>query len=275
MSTVELSRKGSLAVSPDQEFWDDKQVAALKQLGLASASKADMAVFLNYCQRTGLDPFARQIYMIERGGRFTIQSSIDGLRVVAQRSQEYAGQTPPMWCGPDGVWVDVWLSDEPPTAAKVGVYRVGFAEPLIAVARTSSYMPTKADGKPLGLWAKMPDVMIAKVAEALALRKAFPNDLSGIYTSDEMDQADTRQTKKADPKPEPEVVEAEIVEQPSDEQVQSALAAIEIAATVADIDSLREMWMGAGALLDVRTPRGTLKAAINARKNEIEAGDAA
>lgn len=271
MSTVELARKGSLAVSPDQDFWDDKQIAALKQLGLASASKADMAVFLNYCQRTGLDPFARQIYMIERGGRFTIQSSIDGLRVVAQRSQEYAGQTPPMWCGPDGEWKDVWLAAEPPTAAKIGVYRVGFAEPLIAVARFDSYAVTNKDGKPSGLWAKMPDVMIAKVAEALALRKAFPNDLSGIYTSDEMEQADSRPTRKSEPK----VIEATPVVEVDEALVAAALEYIELTDQITEVDALRAVWKQYSHLLDVKTERGTLKAAINNRKAEIEAGEAA
>jgi phage recombination protein Bet len=261
---------GTLAVSPDQGFWDDKQIAALKQLGLASASKEDMAVFLNYCQRTGLDPFARQIYMIQRGGRFTIQSSIDGLRVVAQRSQEYAGQTPPMWCGADGVWKDVWLESTPPVAAKVGVYRIGFVEPLIAVARTESYMPVNAKGEPNGLWRQMPDVMIAKVAEALALRKAFPNDLSGIYTSDEMDQADApKKTTAKKEAPEPKPVEAK---EYTADVVDSALGAIAQIADIDNVEVLREFWKtwNNTELIDVPTPAGTLRSAILARKDELE-----
>lgn len=179
----------ALAVTTDQNWWNDKQEAALKQIGLANAPKAELAVFLHFAQRTGLDPFARQIYMIERGGRFTIQASIDGLRIVAQRSGEYAGQVGPYWCGEDGEWTDVWLENKPPVAAKVGVLRKGFQEPLWGVAKYDSYNANSP------IWKKMPDTMIAKCAEALALRKAFPNDLSGLYTTEEMEQVDTSTTK--------------------------------------------------------------------------------
>lgn len=182
----------ALAISPEQNAWDNQQLAALKQIGLSAAGAGDLSLFFHQAKKTGLDPFTRQIYMIERGGRYTIQASIDGLRIIAQRSGDYAGQTAPMWCGNDGVWKDVWLESAAPTAAKVGVYRKGFVEPLYAIATLTSYMPTTRDGKPSGLWAKMPDVMLSKVAEALALRKAFPNDLSGIYSAEEMEQADAK-----------------------------------------------------------------------------------
>ena len=174
----------TLKVSPDQNRWTEEQLAALASIGVDRAGNADLALLLDFCQRTGLDPFARQIYMIRRGSRWTIQSSIDGLRIVAQRSNEYAGQSGPAWCGQDGAWRDVWLEKTPPSAAKVGVWRKGFTEPLWAVALWSEY------GSNGGVWKTMPALMLAKCAEALALRKAFPQDLSGIYTGDEMQQAE-------------------------------------------------------------------------------------
>ena len=196
MSTlVKTDQSSALAVAPGQASWSQEQRAALVQMGVQNASDGDLTVFLNYAQRTGLDPFARQIYMIGRNDRrsgttkWTIQASIDGLRIVAQRSGEYAGQVGPEWCGSDGVWTDVWLKPGAPVAARVGVLRRGFAQPLYAVALFNEYASFYNE-KPTGLWGTKPAVMIAKCAEALALRKAFPMDLSGIYTAEEMSQAD-------------------------------------------------------------------------------------
>ena len=185
----------SLAITNDQTYWSAQQLSALKSLGLAQADAGDLAFFFHQAQRTGLDPFARQIYMINRGGRWGIQTSIDGFRIIAQRSGQYAGQTAPYWCGDDGVWKDVWLSNTPPTAAKIGVYRTNFAEATWAIARWESYAVMNNP-----IWKKMPDVMLAKCAESLALRKAFPNDLSGIYTDEEMSQVDVVVEEKIKPK---------------------------------------------------------------------------
>ena len=201
VATRDTPQSSALSVANGQEFWTPSQVAALRQVGIENASNGDLAVFLNYAQRTGLDPFARQIYMIGREDRragttkWTIQASIDGLRIVAQRSREYAGQVGPEWCGPDGVWRDVWLADEAPVAARVGVLRKGFAQPLYAVALVKEYASTYKDRqtdvvKLSGLWGTKPAVMIAKCAEALALRKAFPMDLSGLYTPEEVERED-------------------------------------------------------------------------------------
>ncbi|MEU0236831.1 phage recombination protein Bet [Nocardiopsis sp. NPDC006198] len=203
---IAVSTVGALALDPHQTEWTGQQQAALSQIGIADAPQGDQIVFLHYAQRTGLDPFARQIYMIgrkewnprtrEETYKYTIQAGIDGLRVIAERTGRYEGRTPISWCGEDGVWRDVWLDRKnPPVAARCGVYKQGFREPTVSVALFDEYAARKKGGELMALWASKPAHMISKVAEALALKAAFPQDLSGIYTPEETE----RETVEVEP----------------------------------------------------------------------------
>lgn len=198
--SAELTKTGgTLAIRADQTNWTPDQQAVLQQSGIDNqVAPAELSAFLHLCQRTRLDPFSRQVYLIGRWDNrqqrkvYTPQTSIDGYRVIAHRAAAEAshalGYEDTLWCAKDGRWQDAWLADAPPAAAKVTVIRNGMR--FSAVARYSEYVQTKKGGEPSGLWVKMPATMTAKCAEALALRMAFPHDLAGVYTAEEMAQAD-------------------------------------------------------------------------------------
>lgn len=186
------------------DSYSKEQVQLIKDTCCRGASDDELKLFLYVAKKTGLDPLTKQIYSVGRWdsklGREvrTNQTSIDGFRVIAGRTGRYAGQLGPFWCDEDGVWVDIWLKKHPPVAAKVGVLRTDFKEPLWGVALFSSYAQSfnsKQTGKMelSQFWKKFPDLMIAKCAESLALRKAFPQDLSGLVTEDEIGQDDEKQ----------------------------------------------------------------------------------
>jgi phage recombination protein Bet len=198
------------------ERWTREQIELVKNLIAPNSTDAELQLFEMVCRRTRLDPFTGQIRALKRRvkvgdnweERLSIQTGIDGFRLIAERTGKYRGQIGPLWCGEDGVWKEVWLStDTPPSAAKVGILRDGFDGPIWSVARWGAYAQTKADGQLTRMWMVMGDFMLGKCAESLGLRKTFPQELSGLYTDDEMGQADRGQPepRQSEPTPQPKL----------------------------------------------------------------------
>ncbi len=160
--------------------WSREQVDLVKStIGKAADLTDDeFLLFVATAQRLQLDPIARQIHAVKRGGKLSIQVGIDGFRAIADRTGKCAGNSDPTFES-DG--------DQPVTAS-VTVHKLveGDPRPFTATARWAEYYP--GDGKEGFMWRKMPFLMLGKCAEALALRKAFPAELGGVYAPEEMDQ---------------------------------------------------------------------------------------
>lgn len=178
-----LAKESSLTTS---------QLDLITETVAKGATIYELQLFLYTAKRVGLDPLTKQIHFIKRRTRQpdgtykevgTIQTGIDGYRAIAERTGTLAGI--------DDATFDT-ETEVHPNKATVTVYRMvsGQRVGFTASARWSEYAQ-QYNGKIGGLWAKMPYLMLAKCAEALALRKAFPNDLSGLYTNEEMTEADT------------------------------------------------------------------------------------
>lgn len=205
------------------EFNND-QIKLIQSQVAPQATENELALFLYQAKRTGLDPLTRQIYCIHRNiktpegnwiKKMTIQTSIDGFRVIAERSGDYAGQDEPIFIEDNTGLV----------SCKITVYRFRGETrypAAVGVAYWSEYFQADKVGAPSGLWKKMPHCMLAKVAEALALRKAYPQDLSGLYTSDEMSQSDLEANNQEEAKSKFFKKDAEKIEISAEEKREAA-----------------------------------------------------
>jgi phage recombination protein Bet len=144
--------------------------------------------FLIECQLYELEPLGGQIYPVWENGVMRAVTTIDGMRLLAERTGLYEGQNDPEWCDAEGNWTDYWSAEDVPIAARVRVHRKGAKVPTTGTANWHDFAP-QGDAGADSLWNKTsgkPAHMLSIRAEALALRKAFPAQLSGLYTAEEL-----------------------------------------------------------------------------------------
>lgn len=189
MTTTELALPASVVPST----WDDNTAALMEFAGLTwmegpvgnrtrqFAPAGIMAAFIQACQRTGLDPTAKQIYAALMGNKWTVLVGIDGMRLVAQRTGEYDGQDPIEWQQvEDGPW-STTPGKGNPYAARIRVYRKGVSRPLEQVVTFAEF------GGSGGNWSKRPAHMLGIRAESHGFRRQFPMELSGLYTAEDIE----------------------------------------------------------------------------------------
>lgn len=180
-----------LAVKESPGELSREKIELIKQTVAKGATDLELELFFHACKRTGLDPLMKQIYAIkrwnsqERRETLAFQTGIDGYRLIAERTGCYAGSS-------DAEYEEGMSAGAPPILARVTVTKLVNGMPchFTASARWNEYVQKNKEGQPTSMWQKMPYLMLAKCAESLALRKAFPAELSGLYTHEEMQQAD-------------------------------------------------------------------------------------
>jgi phage recombination protein Bet len=196
-------------------FSDDLDL--LHRVSYGHLSEDQFRWFLNQCRERGMNPFAEPLHVEWQDGvdggdpQLRIVTPAAHFRAIARRTGRFKGVTQAMYCGPDGAWREVWAGDEPPHACKVGVRVSDDPEPITHVAlwkEHARYLP-RADGeaglRPAEFWGKMPCHMLAKCCEVAALRKAFGQQLDGLYAMEEMRPPDAgrpeRQAGRRGPTP--------------------------------------------------------------------------
>lgn len=226
--------------------WTREQIETIKQTVARGANDAQLALFLQVCKSRGLDPFTKQVYFTPQG----VIVSIDGFRAIADRTGCYApGDATRFERDDKGNLI----------AAHVHVKKLvaGTWHRVEASAFFDEYRGTSP------IWKKMPSVMLEKSAEARALRKSFPSELSGIYESSEMDQI------SRDERPMDRPVEVTVL--PAADAGRDYSVAADAIANATDLDALKTV----ATMIQAAKSRMTegevaaLKAAYAARKAEL------
>ena len=196
-----------------KEEQDRERFELIKRTICKGSNDDEFALFIAFVQRHHLDPLKKHVYPIKRWDKkenryiMSFGITVDGYRSMTARSGKYQGQLGPFWCGPEGKWLEFWVSQDPPVASKVGILIKDYTAPVWGVATYKEFAQTDKDGHITGMWQKMPANQLAKCAEVQAHRKALPQDfdLEGVevvpYINNELSVNDA-----------PDIINEEILE---------------------------------------------------------------
>lgn len=172
-------------------------------------SDEDLLYFAQVSKSTGLDPVKREIYGIYRNvkqkdgtyqPKLSIQTGIDGFRSTAEKSGKFAGSKEPEFEYNEDLKISVKFGDADkivPNRSRVSVMKV-VGDRVIDTTRAANWVDYYPGNTNDGMmWRKLPETMLSKVAEAQALRAAFPN-CEGLYLAEEFHQPDEPQEKGTD-----------------------------------------------------------------------------
>ena len=179
-----------IATIAQKTKWTEKDIATIKNTVAVGADDSELNMFLSLCSKYDLDPFAREIWFLQMKGRNVITTSRDGYLKIANRNPHYKGMAS------DVVYQgDKFLKTREGVQHSYGITNRG--KPIGAYAYvmrddrtidTYFFAPMSDYNKSSGVWQQYPHAMILKVAEAMALKRAF--SISGLVTEEEIGTAE-------------------------------------------------------------------------------------
>lgn len=210
MSAIVEREDGSLDISKSQ-------LSALKNSIFPGATDESIEMAVRYCIARKLDVFKKPCHIVpintknprtnQYEWRDVIMPGVYELRTTAFRTGEMAGIDEPIY----GDEID-FFGVKAPEYCKVTVYRTingqRCAFTNVEYFTEAAAVTGKGDQARLNaMWTKRPRGQLAKCAEAGALRKAFPDEMGGIITSDEADGMNIEPIREVDITPNPELIE--------------------------------------------------------------------
>lgn len=151
-------------------YFSDAEKTAIKQMVAKDLTEDQTKLFFYTSQALGLNPLTNEICAISYAGKMSIQVMRDGFLTIAHRFGKFAGMESGITMGEDDKLINGWAR----------VWHKDFQVPLYQEADFAEYNSGR------NLWQTKPKTMIKKVAESMALRKAF--NVSGVYSPEEMDR---------------------------------------------------------------------------------------